>query len=101
MSVTIRLLLNGVPVPAELDDDALDELRAALSVPPPEPEPEWLNIAQTAEYLKCTPGHVYDLRSSGRLPKDSDGSRALNRLSDLRAYMADNETFLRQRDGRR
>jgi excisionase family DNA binding protein len=37
----------------------------------------WLTVEQAAEYIGARPQRIYDLRSSGRLRRTSDGGRAL------------------------
>ena len=44
-------------------------------------------VAEAAEYLRCKPQRIYDLRSSGRLPRHGDGSRVLIRRADLDAHL--------------
>lgn len=50
--------------------------------------PEFLNVDETAEYLRCNRQRVYDLLSSRRLPRCKDGARVLVRRTDLDAYIA-------------
>lgn len=44
---------------------------------------ELLSVAEAAEVLRCKPQRVYDLRCAGRLPKTTEGGRAVVRRSDL------------------
>jgi excisionase family DNA binding protein len=37
----------------------------------------WMTVAEAAEYLRCSPQRIYDLRSARRLSRHGDGSRAL------------------------
>lgn len=51
-------------------------------------EREWLTVAEAAEYIRCQPQRIYELRSDGRLPKHSEGGRALVRRRDLDGLIA-------------
>jgi excisionase family DNA binding protein len=44
---------------------------------------ELLSVAEAAEMLRCKPQRVYDLRSSGRLPRTTEGGRAVVRRADV------------------
>ncbi len=48
---------------------------------------EWLTAVEAAEYLRCKPQRIYELRSSGRLPSHMEGGRALVRRRDLDALI--------------
>ncbi len=50
-------------------------------------EDRWLSPEQAADYLGCGKQRVYNLRDSGRLPRDKEGGRAVNRRSDLDALV--------------
>jgi len=50
---------------------------------------ELLSVGEAAHYLRCAPQRIYELRSSGRLPRTSEGGRALVRRGDLEALIAD------------
>jgi hypothetical protein len=45
--------------------------------------PELLSVPEAAAVLRCKPQRVYDLRSAGRLPRTTEGARAVVRRSDL------------------
>lgn len=47
-----------------------------------------LSVSEAAEVLRCKPQRVYDLRSSGRLPRTTEGGRAVVRRSDLEELVA-------------
>lgn len=49
--------------------------------------PEYLNVEEAAEYLRCSKQRIYDLLSARRLPKYRDGSRVLLKRSDLDSYL--------------
>jgi hypothetical protein len=53
--------------------------------------PELLRVAEAAEMLRCKPQRVYDLRSAGRLPRTTEGGRAVVRRSDLERLVAEVE----------
>lgn len=42
-----------------------------------------LSVREAALALRCKPQRIYDLRSSGRLPKTTEGRRAVVRRSDI------------------
>jgi excisionase family DNA binding protein len=44
---------------------------------------ELLSVAEAAEVLRCKPQRVYDLRSAGRLPRTTEGGRAVVRRADV------------------
>lgn len=82
--------MNPVAISADLLDalaEALaerlaDRLRAEL------PEPRaWLTVAEAAEYMRCAPQRIYDLRSQGKLRHAKDGSRLLFRREWLDDYL--------------
>lgn len=50
---------------------------------------ELLTPEEAAEYLRCSRQRIYELRSSGRLPKTSEGGRALVRRADLDGLVVD------------
>lgn len=50
---------------------------------------EFLDVDEAAEFLRCKPQRIYDLRSSGRLSRYADGSRALIARSELVALVSD------------
>jgi excisionase family DNA binding protein len=50
---------------------------------------EILSVSEAAEVLRCKPQRVYDLRSSGRLPRTTEGGRAVVRRSDLEQLVAE------------
>lgn len=57
--------------------------------PPDSPSrSELLTVAEAADYLRCSPQRVYNLRSSGRLTRLGDGRSAKVRRRDLDALLA-------------
>jgi excisionase family DNA binding protein len=50
---------------------------------------ELLTVPEAAEYLRCSRQRIYELRSSGRLPKTSEGGRALVRRADIAGLVID------------
>lgn len=76
---------------AALDDAALDELAERLAprlsdriAPPRSP---WLDVADAAEYLRCSKQRVYDLVHADRLEPRRDGRRLLFHRDHLDAYL--------------
>jgi Helix-turn-helix domain len=59
-------------------------------VPVPSGAPhDLLSVREAALALRCKPQRIYDLRSSGRLPKTTEGGRAVVRRSDIDALVGD------------
>jgi excisionase family DNA binding protein len=50
---------------------------------------ELLTVPEAAEYLRCDRQRIYQLRSDGRLPRTSEGGRALVRRADLDGLVVD------------
>lgn len=50
---------------------------------------ELLSVPEAATVLRCKPQRVYDLRSTGRLPRTVEGGRAVVRRSDIDQLVAD------------
>ena len=78
-----------------LDDETLDELARRVAAilrgeveRAPEPRSEYLSVDEACQLLRCRPQRIYDLRSSGRLTRYGDGSRALVSRAELEAYLA-------------
>jgi len=44
---------------------------------------ELLSVPEAAAVLRCKPQRVYDLRSAGRLPRTTEGGRAVVRRADV------------------
>jgi excisionase family DNA binding protein len=51
--------------------------------------PELLTVPEAAAYLRCDRQRIYQLRSDGRLPRTSEGGRALVRRVDLDGLVVD------------
>lgn len=49
---------------------------------------EYLTVAETADYLRCSPQRVYDLLSSRRLRRHKDGRRVLVPRHELDMYLS-------------
>jgi excisionase family DNA binding protein len=60
----------------------LEELEVSSSVSP------FLSVEEAAEFLRCKPQRIYDLRSQGRLSRLADGSRVLVSRDELVALVA-------------
>jgi excisionase family DNA binding protein len=50
---------------------------------------ELLSVREAADVLRCKPQRVYDLRSAGRLPRTTEGGRAVVRRTDLEQLVAE------------
>ena len=82
------LLDEAIERLAERVADMLEE-RARLGAGAP--AAELLSVSEAAEMLRCKPQRVYDLRSAGRLPRTTEGGRAVVRRSDLERLVAEVE----------
>ena len=49
--------------------------------------PEFLNVQEAAELLRCDRQRVYDLVSSGRLTRLKNGTRVLVRRAEIEAHL--------------
>jgi hypothetical protein len=85
-------------VPAAALDALLDEFiervaeRVARRLENPgsrAPTGDFLSVPEAAAVLRCKPRRVYDLRSAGRLPRTTEGRRAVVRLSDIERLVAE------------
>lgn len=85
----------SIELPAELLEQlahrAAEIVVERLQAAQPNGSP-YLTIAEAADYARCTRQRIYDLRSSGRLTRHGDGTRALilrTELDDLLARRPD------------
>ena len=60
-----------------------DRVAHRLEAREPRRETELLSLTEAAEVLRCKPQRIYQLRSTGRLPRTVEGGRAIVRRSDL------------------
>jgi len=83
--------MNGtalsLALPDELVETIAERVVELLTERQPQPTPELLTVAETAEFLRCGKQRIYDLVSQRRLPHSKDGSRVLIRRTDLVAYL--------------
>jgi excisionase family DNA binding protein len=49
----------------------------------------WLTVTETADYLRCSTGRIYQLVSARRIPFSKDGSRTLFRRSEIDRWVRD------------
>jgi excisionase family DNA binding protein len=73
----------------ELVDRVADRVVQRLGSVPSSRTAELLSIAEAAELLRCKPQRVYDLRSSGRLPRTVEGGRAVVRRADVERLVSE------------
>lgn len=50
-------------------------------------EDRWMTVPEAADYLRCSPKHVYEITAQGKLAGVKDGSRNLYRRSAIDAYL--------------
>ena len=68
---------------AELVLERLDDLA---------PSGEWLTVQEAAEFLRCRPQRIYDLRADGRLSRHVEGGRrALVSRRELAGLVVDQD----------
>jgi excisionase family DNA binding protein len=72
------------PETLELIADRVGALLAARESTPASP---WLDVSETAAYLRCSRQRIYDLVSAGRLRPAKDGSRSLFHRDWLDRYL--------------
>jgi excisionase family DNA binding protein len=63
----------------------LDRLGAERRISPS----PWLTAAEAADYIRSGVQRIYDLRSSGRLTRYRDGSRAMVSRDELDALLGE------------
>ena len=85
LSVTATLRIGDQTLTAELDDDAVATIAAAVT-PQPAPSP-YLSIPEAADHLRCTRQRIDDLLSTGRLTRIKDGTRTLIERAEVEAYL--------------
>jgi hypothetical protein len=83
LSVLVEAFVDRV---AERLIEKLDE-RIPRGVEPG--QSELLSVPEAAAVLRCKPQRVYDLRSAGRLPRTTEGGRAVVRRRDLEQLVAE------------
>lgn len=67
------------------DPEALGRLRELMAA---NNGPEaWVGVQRVAEHLGCKPQRIYDLVHQRAIPHHKDGSRLLFRLSELDAWL--------------
>ena len=73
MTVTVDVVLNGVCIPVELDDDALAAIASRLTPTSSEPWPEWMSVDTVARYLDCSPERIRKLAARREIPYAQEG----------------------------
>jgi predicted DNA-binding transcriptional regulator AlpA len=66
-----------------------DRVAHRLEAREPRPDTELLSLTEAAEVLRCKPQRIYQLRSTGRLPRTVEGGRAIVRRSDLEGLIGE------------
>jgi hypothetical protein len=90
--LVLTVLVNGVPVRAELGAEAIEVLRTVLdrpATPVPRRSP-YMTAAEAGAYLRPTDAprgrrRVYELVGDGRLTRCGDGRRLLVRRDEVEA----------------
>lgn len=73
----------------EFVDRVADRVVHRLEAREPRPQTELLSVPEAAEVLRCKPQRIYELRSTGRLPRTVEGGRAIVRRSDLERLLGE------------
>jgi excisionase family DNA binding protein len=87
VSVTVTLRIGGQPLVAELDDEALAAIAAAVTPSAAEPTSPYVTIMEAAQLLRCKRQRVDDLLSAGKLRRFKEGRRTLLQRADLDDYV--------------
>jgi excisionase family DNA binding protein len=82
-----------LPIPPELVEAiaqraALLMRQLELEENPPSP---YMTVDEAAEFLRCRPKRIYDLRTSGRLARYSEGGRALVLRAEVERLVVDED----------
>jgi excisionase family DNA binding protein len=88
VGLTVAIRIGDQRLVAELDDDAVAAIAAAVTPTTTTPASPFLTIKEAAEYLRCSRQRVDDLLSARRIERVKDGARTLIRRSHLDAYLA-------------
>jgi excisionase family DNA binding protein len=84
-------VIMSLSLPPEVIDAvarrAVDLLLADAAGPSDVPSSPYMTVAEAASYARCSRQRIYDLRSSGRLSRHADGSRALVDRRELDGYL--------------
>jgi excisionase family DNA binding protein len=84
----LRLSLDAPPELVEaIAARAAEIVLERLEAQGPAPDSPFFSIDEAAGYMRCTAQRVYDLRSSGRLTKFSDGTRAVVSRAEVDALL--------------
>jgi hypothetical protein len=73
----------------ELVDRVANRVVQRLEAVPSAHGGELLTIPEAADLLRCKPQRLYDLRSSGRLPRTVEGGRAVLRRCDVERLVSE------------
>lgn len=85
---TLDLLLDEVV--SRVAERVVELLTTAREIPTPVGNSsDLLSVREAALALRCKPQRIYDLRSSGRLPKTTEGGRAVVRRSDVEGLIGE------------
>jgi excisionase family DNA binding protein len=89
VTVVVTVLVNGAPVPVELDQAALNAIAAAMPAPT-EPWPEHMGVERAAAYLDISPESLRKLVGRRRIPfhQEGKGCRLSFSRCDLDEWMA-------------
>jgi excisionase family DNA binding protein len=82
-----------LPIPPELVEAiaqraALLMRQLELEENPPSP---YMTVDEAAEFLRCRPKRIYDLRTSGRLARYGEGGRALVLRAEVERLVVDED----------
>ena len=89
--INVTLHIGGQSLLAELDDDALAAIAAALGseASPADPWPEWMSVPTAARYLDVTQERVRKLKERHEIPyaREAPKCRVFFNRGDLDRWM--------------
>lgn len=83
----MRICLNGVWLPAELDSNTLGAIAAALPDELAASKSPYMTLAEAAEYLRWPKKRLYKLTASGAIPHRKHEHRILFHTEELQAWL--------------
>ena len=82
--------LDGYIKELVAEEVAKAEARLRIEFEHPRPSP-YMTVAEAADFLRCKPQRIYDLRSARKLKAYSDGSRALISREELQRLVTEEQ----------
>jgi hypothetical protein len=86
---SLRICLNGVWVPVELDASALAAIAAVLPHEVTASKSPYMTLAETADYLRWPKKRLYKLTAARAIPHRKHDHRILFHIGELEAWLDD------------